>query len=83
MSNRRFPGRYELEDGYCGGSRPQSFSIGEGDLEDDMEEHELRTLFYEMAEEHMRQSIGIVGRNEDEFVKWAQGILAARKLAAE
>ena len=81
MSNRRFPGRYELEDGYVGGSRTQRFSVGEDELDDDMTENDLRTLFYNMAEEHMHQNIGIAGLNEDEFVEWAQGILNARKAA--
>lgn len=62
----------EREKFYVGGSRPHYFTVDASEIEDDATENDLRTLFYNMADEHMRQSVNLCCLNEDEFVEWAK-----------
>ena len=82
MSTEKFKGRYQVADGYAGGSRPQYFSIQAGDLEGDMEDAELEDFYAEAAEDHMRERITAECERVAEFVEWAKAQLAARKEAA-
>ena len=79
MSDRKtFEARYQVEDGYAGGTRPQYFTIDAGDLEDDMTDDELESLYHEKCEEDMRQKIGCGPNRIDEFVAWAREQLNER-----
>lgn len=73
-----FKARYEVDDGYVGGARPQHVTIDESDIEEDMGEGELRELYQDYVEEDFRQRISAYGQNEDEFVAWAKQIIAER-----
>ena len=55
---KTFRAKYEIEDGYAGGSRPQNFKISAADLEDDMTPSDLEDLYMELCEEHMHDNIG-------------------------
>jgi hypothetical protein len=79
MAKNDFECRYELEDGYVGKSRPQTFYILESDLEDGMTDADLDNLFHEMAEEHRNREIGIAEQNVSEFKAWAREMLSARE----
>lgn len=74
MSN--FKAKYEVDDGYAGGSRPQGFSIGAGDVEfdPDITDEKLADLFYEMVDEDMKQRISACNVNVDEFIAWARSL---------
>lgn len=74
-----FDGRYEVDDGYAGGSRPQHFRVYATDLDDEMTDEELVAFYEEVADDCFRQNIGITLRREAEFVSWARGVLNARK----
>ena len=78
MEKNYFKGCYEAEDGYVGGSRPHYFRIREADIEEDMEEETLRNLFQDEMHSAFEQSIIPYGKNEDEFVKWAQEMISAK-----
>ena len=45
-----FKVRWQASDGYVGGSRPQSFTVSDDDLDDDMTDKELRELFDDLLE---------------------------------
>jgi hypothetical protein len=74
MSKDKFTAKYEVDDGYAGGSRPQSFTIREGDydFEPSMTDAQLSDLFYEMVDEEMRQKITACNVNVNEFIAWAR-----------
>lgn len=78
MANDYFNCRYELEDGYVGGSRPQTFRVRAADLEDDVSDEALEQAFHAMAEEHRNENIGIASLNIDEFKQWARAQVASR-----
>lgn len=74
-----FEARYQVDDGYAGGARPQAFEISAEDIEDDMSESDLQDLYHTMCEEDMQQRIGCCVMRVDEFVEWAQSVISARK----
>ncbi len=69
-----FRGRYDVEDGYAGRSRPQDFQINSFDIESDMDGADLENLFDEIMQEEFKQTITPYALNKDEFVKWAEEI---------
>jgi len=77
MSDNKFKARYEVDDGYAGGSRPQGFIIQEGDFDIDpeMTDEKLTDLFYEMVDEDMRQETSVCNVNVLEFISWARSFL--------
>lgn len=74
---KTFKARYEVGDGYVG-SRPQNFTIRAEDLDEDMTDSELETLYEDMCQEHMQEHIVCATSRVDEFVEWAREVLAAR-----
>jgi hypothetical protein len=72
--------KYEIEDGYAGGARPQSFLVDEDSIEPDMTEQQIESLLYEMAQEDMLQKVSASVDNVDAFLDWAKGV-AAKKSA--
>lgn len=75
----RFSGAYEINDGYAGKSRPQSFSVSSDEIEDDMTEDEIRELYAELAEADFQARITVSVSREDAFVAWALEQLEARQ----
>lgn len=70
--------KYEVEDGYMGGSRPQSFRINSDLLTEEMTDDEIERSLYEATQEDMLQKISPVVNNSDEFVAWARIQIAKR-----
>jgi hypothetical protein len=60
--------RWQVEDGYCGGSRPQRFNINlENFVEDDMNESEIWEEVCLLVEEEFRQCISWSIKNEGDI----------------
>lgn len=78
MAEQKFTAKYEVDDGYAGGSRPQSFTIRAADILMNAEstDEEIRDEFYDMVEEEMRQRISACNVNADEFVQWVRSLPA-------
>lgn len=74
----KFKGSYQVDDGYCGGSRPQSFTISADEIEDDMDDKDLENLYYEEMQDHFVQNISPVSDQVSEFIEWAKEQMAAR-----
>lgn len=77
MSNK-FQGRYQVQDGYAGGSRPQHVSIFSDDLEEDMTDDELVEFYENEIQNHFYERISPGAERVDEFVAWARDQLAKR-----
>jgi predicted sulfurtransferase len=74
----KFKGRYEVSDGYVGGSRPHHFKFDASDLEDDMTDVDLVNAYEQAAQDHFEEHITPSVERVDEFIKWAREQLAAR-----
>lgn len=68
---RKFKVRWEVGDGYAGGSRPHWFEITDDFFQDDDTETHLRALFQEELERNFRDTITPYSDDEDAFVAWA------------
>jgi hypothetical protein len=68
---------YGVDDGYIGSGK-QSFTIRGSDIEEDMSEDALKDLFWDMIQEDFEQNVHPVSYQEDEFIKWAKGIISSR-----
>lgn len=75
----KFQCRYEIEDGYAGKSSPQYFDIYESDIEDDMDETDLESMFDELMQDDFYQNIYPYEKNKDEFIEWAKEIIENQK----
>lgn len=75
----KFNGAYEINDGYAGKSRPQSFSVSSNEIDDDMTEDEIRELYANLAEADFQARITVSVSREDAFVSWALEQLEARQ----
>lgn len=82
MSDAKFQGTYEVDDGYVSGGRPLHFKVFTGDLEslpDDPSDDDIVSLYEDLAreafEEHVSQSV----RRVDEFVAWARERISEAK----
>lgn len=77
-----FEAQYEVHDGYVCGSRPQSFEIDAEDLEDDMNDEALKSFYDSEVIEDFQDSGKIYPEPQrvDQFVAWARGQLAKRKM---
>ncbi len=74
----KFHVKYEIDDGYVGGARPQRFNIGADNLEDGMTDAEIEQLLDDMTHEDFLQKASPCIDNRDEFVAWAKAQLTAR-----
>ena len=61
---------WEVEDGYAGGSRPQSTSFDESDLDHCETWEEAEHEIWNIAEEDFEQKITFYIKNLDELKKW-------------
>ena len=75
---QKFNGVYEINDGYAGKSRPQSFSVSSEEIEDDMAEDAIRELYASLAEADFQERITVSVSREDAFVSWALEQIEAR-----
>lgn len=76
--SKTFQGRYQVQDGYAGGSRPQHVTIDAGDIEDDATDDELIRFYEDSIQDHFEKNISPGIQRTDEFVSWAREQLAKR-----
>lgn len=72
--------KYEIEDGYTGGSRPQSFKLDLDDLNSDMTASQIEQFLDEAAQEDMMQKASAVIRNRDDYMQAAEAHIKKMKL---
>jgi hypothetical protein len=70
---------WEIEDGYCGGARPQSSDLSFEDFEEDMSYEEITDRVWELVEEDFKQSISFDIDNLDDLVHKIQEHLEERE----
>lgn len=68
----KFQATYGISDGYAGGDRPHHFSISSDEIEDDMTDEDLKTLYTDYVQDDFNDKIYPVPRKVDEFVAWAR-----------
>ncbi len=74
-----FKAIYQADDGYCGGSRPQSFKISRDEIEDDMTRDDLTEMFEDMVQDDFEQKVRPSEGNYEEFIEWALEIIENRE----
>ena len=72
----QFEGTWEVEDGYVGASRPQSFVIPADEIEDGMTEGDLSDLFWDWLKTEFESRISYYSPDEQKFIEWAKAIQA-------
>lgn len=78
MRTGRFNVSWEAEDGYCGGGRPQHCYIHADEIEPEMSENDLRTLFCDTVQADFENRVSWTSGDEDKFVEWAKQIQSAQ-----
>ena len=75
----RFSGTYEIEDGYVGKSRPQTFQVTDADVclyvTQDSTDEEIIEAYEQMATRHFQEHILIFTSKEQEFLEFARSAL--------
>jgi hypothetical protein len=75
----RFSGTYEIQDGYVGNSRPQTFQITNVDicvyLNQDSTDEEILVAYEEMSNLHFLEHTSILVSKEKEFLEFARNAL--------
>ena len=61
--------RWQAEDGYCGGSRPQYVTIYESDIEDDMTDDDLERLLDDVVQDDFNQKVSYCIKNREQVLK--------------
>jgi len=74
---------YEVDEGCVGGYKPRSFYIPTEDLEEDMSDKTLASLFRECLEEDFLQNVYPVSQDEEAFIEWAKEQIALRNSETE
>lgn len=71
-----FEAKWEVDDGYRGGSRPQTTQIHPDCVDDDMTKDDLIELFSELIQDSFDNKIAPCWKESEEqrFVDWAQKI---------
>lgn len=65
-----FEVRWQVEDGYVGGARPQDCDLSELDIEDNMSDEDLRELLYDTVRYEFEANISFFIDNESEALEW-------------
>jgi t-SNARE complex subunit (syntaxin) len=71
--------RWQAEDGYCGGGRPQTTVIDIEDFSSDMTDEEVMDVIYERVEEDFRQTVSPGVDDIDSAVIEIRAALEAKK----
>lgn len=79
MADQDFTIEWQVEDGYCGGSRPQHTPVDADMLDDEMDDAELEELYNVIVDEEFMQNISGYGTNLEKFKEWAREALAERE----
>lgn len=77
MSNK-FTITWEASDGYCGGGRPHSINFRADELEDDMSDADLESLFWDAVRIDFENQVSPVSNDQDNFIAWAKEQIARR-----
>ena len=78
--NDKFKVTYSNDDGYAGGSRPHSFAIQVQELDEELTEEELSSLFWESIRGDFEQRhLNLFSGSEAEFIAWAKEKIAEMK----
>lgn len=75
----KFEATWEAEDGYVGGSRPHHVSIRADELDEDMDDEQLKNLFWEAIQSDFEQRCSPVSEDEGKFLEWAKEQIAANR----
>jgi len=67
-----FEATYEVDDGYAGSNRPQYFNVEDYELYEDMDDDEIKEIFFSLMQEDFQMSVSPYATNLDEFVEWAK-----------
>ena len=78
MQGDKFKGRYTVDDGYVGGSRPHHFSFYADDLDDVMTDVDLVNAYDQAVQDHFKQRITPEASDVEAFIVWAREQLAKR-----
>jgi hypothetical protein len=79
MSDDKFEVTWEADDGYTGGSRPQTFDIDAFELDDCESVADLRRIFWDCVQADFERRVNAVSEDEDAFIEWAKQKIAERK----
>ena len=74
----KFRARYQAQDGYVGGDRPQHFNIDASDLEEDMTDADIEEFYHEAIQDHFEQHVSPGAERVVEFIAWAKAQLSSR-----
>jgi hypothetical protein len=62
--------RWQTEDGYCGGSRPQYVTIDSSEIESHMSDDALERLLEDIVQDDFEQRVSFCINNREHVLKW-------------
>lgn len=74
---------WSVEDGYVGKDRPQTLYIDESDIDSEMDDDELKKMFWDSIDDDFNQKISSYSRDESAFLDWAHTVIEAQKVEEE
>ena len=77
--SKTFQGRYQVQDGYAGGSRPKFVTIAADVLPDDMTDDELVELYEDLIQQDFEANVTPGAERIDAFVAWAREQIEKRE----
>ena len=81
MKEERFTATYYVDDGYLGRDRPRTFPIRASEIEEDMDDTDLREMYFSSMEYDFQHAIyPTPDRGSlDKFMEWARGVINSRE----
>ncbi len=73
--NEEFKVNYWVNDGLFKWDRQQHFMINKDDINHDMDDMKLLSLFYELMNEDFLNKISPFSYDEDKFIAWAKEVI--------
>lgn len=65
---------WEAKDGYVSEGRPQHITIDRDEIDPDMTEAQLRTIFFDTVQADFEQTVSWSTDDEEDFVEWAKEV---------
>jgi len=62
--------RWQTEDGYCGGSRPQYITIASSEIESHMSDDDLERFLEDIVQDDFEQRVSFCIRNREQVLMW-------------
>lgn len=75
----KFNVKWEVDDGYVGGSSPQSFDLHCFDIDADDEDTDLEEAFDDLLQEEFNQRARPVASNREEALEWMRQVRDKKK----